>query len=86
MKPKLVNGKQAEPRNRDFTQAIQAYTKALELDHTGDRYAYLHNRRMAYYKLDKIDHAELDFTQAYALNPNTTAKKMLNTIKVDQKT
>jgi tetratricopeptide (TPR) repeat protein len=85
VKPKPVKGQLVEPRNRDFSQAIQAYTKALELDHTGDRYAYLHNRGMAYYKSDQIDLAELDFKQAYALNPNSATKKMLNTIKLDRK-
>ena len=34
----------------------------------------------------KFDSPELDFDQAYALNPNTATKEMLNTIKANRKT
>lgn len=75
-----------ELRNRDFSQALMAYTKALEIDVTGDRYAYLHNRGMAYYKAGKMTEAEKDFRDAYTLHPNPATAKMLNVIGLDPTT
>lgn len=67
----------------DFTAAVNAYTNALKNDITGERYAYFHNRGMAYEKAGDKDKAVADFKEAFALHPNVATAKVLEALGVD---
>jgi tetratricopeptide (TPR) repeat protein len=83
VRPHVKGTTKQDADKEDFMKAVEAYTKCLELDVTGDRYAYLHNRGMAYYKADMKEEAEKDFIEAYNLYPNPATENMLNALGFD---
>ncbi len=73
-------------KNGEYPQGIAAYSKALQNDITGERYAYLHNRGMAHDKAGDKEKAKKDFSDAYAAHPNPATAKMLESLGVDAST